>query len=257
MIRNTFFFLLFIVLLSTSCVRYKNIAYIQDRYKIDSVTMNLKIDVPEEIILEAGNNLYISLGGVEGNQLESFSKKSTGSLNYTELMLYFKGYLIGDDGFIELPVIGSIKVAGLSFKLAKKVIQERYAEFLKGVIVDVRLVSYSITILGEVKSPGTFVFYKRNINIFDVLSRCGELSNYGDARNILVIRNKGENSESVKVDLTHTDVFQNSHFWLEPNDVVYVKPLRAKMFSVNSPTINLFFSTVSLLIVLLTFSKVQ
>lgn len=225
----------------------------QDRYNNDSVNVNLNIETPEDIILENGNNLYIKLSGIEGYQVESFEKGSSGNSNYTELMLYFQGYLIADDGNVDLPVVGKIQVAGKSFKEAKKLIQERYSEFLKGVIVDVRLVSYDVTLLGEVRSPGKYVFYKPNTNILEALARGGNLTNYGDAKNIVVIRDKGEHSESVMIDLTSTDLFKNTHFWLEPGDVIYVKPLRAKMFSVNAPTINLFFSTVSLIIVVLTF----
>jgi len=227
----------------------------QDRYEYDTVKMNLIIDLPQDIILQPDNNLYINLSGIETNQLESFNKQTTERPQFNELMLYFQGYMIDANGYIDLPVIGKIKVGGVSFSKAKVLIQNRYAEFLKGVIVDVRLVSYEVTILGDIKRPGKYIFYKPNINILDVLAKSGDLTDYGDAKNILVIRNKGENSESVRIDLTKTDVFQNPYFWLEPNDVVYVKPLRAKIFSVNSTSISLFFSSISLLLVLLTYTK--
>lgn len=255
MLKRSLFLLVVVLLFTTGCIRYKNITYLQDHYENDSVKLNLSISIPEEIVLETGNNLYIKLSGVEGYQIESFVKDRVLNSNYNELMLYFQGYLIEDDGYVDLPVVGKVQVVGKTFKQAKKLIQERYAEFLKDIIVDVRLVSYDITLMGEINRPGQYTFYKPNINILEALAKGGNIGNYGDIRNVLVIRNKGELSETVKVDLTNSNLFKNTHFWLEPGDVVYVKPVRAKIFSVNSTTISLFFSTLSLLIVAATFVK--
>lgn len=257
MLRKTYYFLIFIVLISSGCVRYKNITYMQDRYESDSVKLNFAVNVPEDIILEPGNNIYINLSGIEGYQAESFSKASGNYSNYTELFLYFQGYLIDEQGFVNLPVVGKVEVNGKSFIQAKKLIQDRYAEFLKGVIVDVRLVSYDITLLGEVNRPGKYLFYKPNINVLEAIAQSGNIGVYGDVKNIIVIRNKGAKSESVRLDLTDTDVFNNSHFWLEPGDVVYVKPLRAKVLQANSSAINILFSTISLAMALSTFILVS
>lgn len=253
MLKNVGFLFGIILIVSSSCVRYKNITYVQDRYKVDSVTMNLEVNVPEDIILEPGNNVYINLSGLERFHIESFSKTTGNYSNYTELFLYFQGYLIDDSGYVDLPIVGKVEVKGKSFKEARELIQARYKEFLKGVIVDVRLVSYDITLMGEVNRPGKYYFYKPNINILEAIAQSGNLSAFGDVKNVLVIRNKGAISESVKLDLTDTNVFKNSYYWLEPGDVVYVKPLRAKVLQVNSSAINLLFSTVSMIMALSTF----
>lgn len=243
------------MLLSSSCARYKNITYIQDRYEVtDSTKQHISVAEGGDLELRVGDNVYINVYGLEFNQLESFNKEAAGgSSNFNELSLYLKGYFIDDNGDVELPVLGKVKLSGLKLYQAKDSLQAKVDEYLVGAVVDLRLLSYQITVLGEVRRPGKFNFYKREINILDVLAQAGDLSTYGDARNLILVREKDGISETYNFDLTSSDFLSNEYFWLKPNDVIYVKPLRSKMVSINSPAISIVLSGLTTMLLLLTY----
>jgi polysaccharide export outer membrane protein len=252
--RNIYYFFISILVLGSGCARYKNIAYIQDRYEVaDSSQFEIKSTSGEDIVLKPYDNVYINVYGLEINQLESFNKESQ-SDNLSEISFYLKGYFINNEGYVELPVLGKVKIAGLSIVQAKDHLQNKFDEYLKGAVVDLRLLSYQITIFGEVRRPGKFLFYKREINLLDALSQAGDLGDYGDARNIIVVREiKPGISESYNFDLTKSDFLNDPNFWLKPNDVIYVKALRAKMVSINAPAITIVLSGLTTLLLLLTY----
>ncbi len=243
--------------LSGGCVRFKNIAYIQDRYEVqDSSTYTIDVAKGGDLILRPGDNVFINIYGINFDQLELFNKESSRyPSNYTDLSLLMQGYNIDDDGFVEMPIMNKIKIGGLTLAQAQDTLQEKIDEYLVGAIVDLRLLSYEITVLGEVKRPGKFFFYKREINIFDALSEAGDLTSFGDARKVILIRNFDGHSETYNFDLTSSSFFSNPNFWLKPNDVIYVKPLRTKVISMNSPTLTLVFSSLTTLLVILTYFK--
>ncbi len=256
MIRKIYFYLIFILLLSSGCARYKNIAYVQDRYEVtDSLKQYIDVTKGGDLVLRIDDNVYINVYGLDYRQLELFNKQAGNnrSTNVNEVALYLQGYFINNKGKVELPVIGKVKLNGLTLAQAKDTLQNKVDEYLIGATVDIRLLSYNITVLGEVKRPGKFNFYKREINILDVIARAGDLANYGDARNVILFRETNGKSETYNFDLTSSDFFNSPHYWLKPNDVIYVKPLRSKMVSVNAPTFTLIFSGLTALILLLSY----
>ncbi len=255
MIKRIYFYLLLILLLSSSCARYKNFAYVQDRYEVtDSLKKYIDVTEGGDLILRPADNVYIHFYGLDFNQLESFNKQNGNRpINFNEVALYLQGYFINDSGEVELPVLGKVKLDGLTLAQAKDTLQAKVDEYLVGATVDIRLLSYNITVLGEVKRPGKLNFYKREINILDVIARAGDLGNYGDARNVILIREINGKSETYNFDLTSSDFFNSSYYWLKPNDVIYVKPLRAKVVSVNSPTLTVFFTGLTTLILFLNY----
>jgi len=254
MINKLYYYIILILLLSSGCAQYKNIAYIQDRYEVDSTQISISVAKGGDLILRVEDNVYINVYGLAYNQLESFNKQTGNrSTNANEVSLYLQGYFIDDSGHVELPIIGKVKISGLTLTQAKDTLQAKVDEYLIGAVVDIRLLSYNITVLGEVRRPGKFNFYKREINILDVIAKAGDLANYGDARNIIIIREENGISETYNFDLTSTDFFNSPYYWLKPNDVIYVKALKSKMVSVNSPTFTLVFAGLTTLILLLSY----
>jgi polysaccharide export outer membrane protein len=231
---------------------------VQDSYSVsDSSKQGINVAEGGDLILRNGDNVYINTYGLESNQLDIFNKEdSRRTYNVTSVSLFLKGYFISDSGYVELPVIGKVKIAGLNLSQAKDSIQSKMDEYLVGSVVDIRLLSYDITVLGEVRRKGKFQFYKREINILDAIAKAGDLSNYGDARNIILMRNENGVSKTYTFDITSSDFFSSPYFWLKPNDVIYVKPLRAKMISLNSPGLSILFTGLSTLILLLTYVRV-
>ena len=234
-----------LIFLSVSCVRYKNVTYLQDRYKADTTQAIIPLIQSEHMVLQIHDNLYVNIYGVDMGQMDLFN----------DIGLYFQGYVIDEEGAIELPLIGKIKLAGLTLSEARLLIQKKVNEYIRGAVVEIRLVSYEVTVLGEVAQPGTYNFYKRQITLFDLLGKAGDISDYGDIRNILIIRKVHGGTETTQLDMRTSGFMEKPDFFLEPGDVVYVKPLRVKMLSINSPSIQIILSGLTTMLLLLTYMR--
>lgn len=243
------------MLLLSGCARYKNVQIMQDRYvKNDTLLQPIPIAEATDIILRPDDNLYINVSGVDMGQIGIFNKQSEArTTNFNEMTLYLQGYLIKKNGCIDLPVIGEVKMAGYSIQEAREELQRQINDYIKGAVVDVRLLSYYITMMGEFNRPGTYAFMRREINVMDAIGKAGDIAIFGDRRSVLIIRKNGDFTETMEIDLTKSDFYNSPYFWLQPNDVVYIKPLRSKMVSVNSTTLTLILTSLTTLIVLLTY----
>lgn len=254
--KTIYFIVLAYALLSAGCARYKNMLYFQESFqKGDTTGVNFQVADPVTTKAYPGDNLFINISGDASEQTELFNKQSKASANFNEISLYMQGYLIDDEGMIELPVIGKIQVGGFTLNQIQERVQEKMNGYFVGIIVDVRLLSFEVTLMGEVKSPGTYSFYKKKVSLLEVLARAGDLGPYADARHILVIRKTPGGSTTLPVNLTTYEVYQNPGFWIIPGDVVYVKPQRAKMVSINSPTISIILSGLTTLLLLITYTS--
>ncbi len=254
--RNSLVYLLiiFVTIFFSNCARYKNALYFQETFqRDDSVGLQVNHKVPEEIVLQSGDNIYINVYGIELGQTESFKKSSSAASTFSEMSLFLQGYLLDQASEIELPIIGKVHLANQSLTQARNTLQQTFNAYLIGAVVDLRLLSYEISVLGEVKRPSTYAFYKRDVNLLEALAKAGDLSGYGNAKEVLIIRKNAQGSETAMLDLTSTDFMASDFFWLKPGDVVYVKPLRAKMVNINSPTVSIVLSGLTTLLLLLTY----
>ncbi len=160
------------------------------------------------------------------------------------------GYLVNEKGEIDFPVIGKIKMAGLKRDEAVELLKENLKPYLKECTVIMRILNYKVTVLGEVRNPGTFTIPNERVTLPEALGIAGDLLITAQRKNIIVIReNEGKRSELL-VDLTNKNVFSSPAYYLQQNDVVYVQPNRAKMNSsaVNTANIGLVVSVISLFV---------
>lgn len=134
------------------------------------------------------------------------------------------GYLIDDEGFVELPIIGRMEVGGLTRKELVVQLKEKYTAFLENPIVNVKIQNFKISVLGDVKGPGTYLVPNERITLMEAISLAGDLALTGQRNNILVVREKNNERLEYRVDITGKDFFQSPVYYLEQNDVVYVEP---------------------------------
>lgn len=226
---------------SSCCVKYKNLVYIQDKYTNTSDTIQTSKN--QEIILRTGDNLYINLIGANIEELGIYYRDVRSSA-YRDL-LALQGYMIDPEGNINFPMIGKTQLAGLTIKEARDLIQSKIDEFIANVVVDIRLLNYKITILGEVARPGTYTFDQREVNLLDALGAAGDCSANADRRRVIILRKEAENTKAETLNLLNSDFIANPYFWLKPNDVIYVKPTRSKTVAANSPLLSVILSSLS------------
>ena len=142
--------------------------------------------------------------------------------------LYREGYLVDSNGNIDFPVIGLVKVSGLTKNEAKSLLKEKLVKVVKDPIINIRYLNLRITVVGEVNRPDTFTIPSEEITIFQALGMAGDMTAFGKRENVLVMRKENGVLKLKRINLNKKDVLTSSYFYLKPNDVVYVEPDKAK-----------------------------
>jgi polysaccharide export outer membrane protein len=171
--------------------------------------------------------------------------------------MFLAGYNIDAAGAINLPTVGPIKVMGLTVDQAQTTIQQQVNRFVRDANVLVKLLSFKVTILGEVKNPGRYFVYNGQASVLEALGLAGDLTEFGNRRNLKLIRQTATGSEVTLLDLTDPNLLAQPSYYLLPNDALYVEPLRARTVRGNTANLGLVFAGVSALVLLLNYTKLQ
>ncbi|MGV3461093.1 MAG: polysaccharide biosynthesis/export family protein [Flavobacterium sp.] len=162
-------------------------------------------------------------------------------------------YLIDQKGEIDFPVLGKLKLAGMTRIQAEAYIKERVTKYVKNPGVTLRVTNFKVSVIGEVSRPGPQNILGDRITIFEALSGAGDLTIYGKRKDVMVIREKDSVKTITHVDLTNPEIVATPYYYLAHNDVVYVKPNKTRVnSSVVGPNLTLALSTISLLITIIT-----
>jgi polysaccharide export outer membrane protein len=161
-------------------------------------------------------------------------------------------YLIAKDGSIDYPQLGQLELAGLTRLQAQELLKNKLKPFLVNPIVNLRLLNFKVTVLGEVKRPGTYDVQNERITVLEALGLAGDLTVYGTRQNVLVVREAGIGKTYERIDLTSSKLFDSPIYYLQQNDVVYIEPNQPKVnSSTNSSTNGIIISAVSLLLTII------
>lgn len=174
-----------------------------------------------------------------------------------EESMFIYGYTVSDTGSISLPILGEIKVQGLTLSEVKSAIEIRAAEYLKDAVVNVRLLSFKFTVIGEVNRPGTYSNYNNQLTVLEAIGMGGDITDFGDRKRVLIVRPSKEGSYTYHINLQDKNLLQSEGYFLLPNDIVIVEPIKSKPFQLNLPTTSLIIttslSTITTLILLINF----
>ena len=140
-------------------------------------------------------------------------------------------YLIDNNGNIEFPVLGTLKLAGLNKIQATSLLKDMLKEYIKDPIVNIRTVNFKVTVLGEVNRPGSFTIPNERITVIEALGLAGDLTIQAERKNVLVIREENGKKTYNRIDLTSEEVFNSSVYYLAQNDVIYIEPNNSRIKS--------------------------
>ena len=141
------------------------------------------------------------------------------------------GYLVSPAGVVEIPLLGSVSVTGLSLEQAGGIIRDKLKTYLKEPTVNVQNQSFRISVLGEVARPSLYTIPNNKITLIEALSLAGDATIFGRRDNVMVIRESQGKKQFARINLTRRDVFRSPYYYLHPNDVVYVEPGKARVTS--------------------------
>ncbi len=164
-------------------------------------------------------------------------------------------YIVSNEGFITLPILGDIKASGLTLEQLRQDVVLRLKPYLTNPIVSTRIVNFKVTVIGEVNKPFTVPVNGEKINVLEAIGASGDMTMYGARKRVKVIRKLPDgNTEIARLDFNSSQTFQSPYFNLRQNDVVYVQPNKNKSFLANNTTFwaSLFLSVASIVTVIIT-----
>ncbi len=253
--RNNHLFVLLTVLLFASCVPQRKMVYVQSpNQKLDYEYL---VKNKKSLRIEPFDMLFISINSLDQAGYNFFNQEGTNNntTSITDVSLAVVSYTVSDSGTITLPILGRIKLQGLTLDEASVSIRNFTKNVLNNPIVSVRFVNNFITVLGEVSKPGTYPYYKEQLNIFYALGLAGDISEYGNRRKVILLREKNKIINKYQLDLTKDEIFKSELYYLRPNDVLYVEPLKIRRFGMKEYPFTLLFSAVTSAFLILNYFK--
>jgi len=221
-----------ILLAGLSCVDTKKATYFND---LASTTITTNTPVPETIIRK-NDLLNINVSSLDAQASAIFNAPNLlpAAMNSGSTANEILGYLVGNDGTIQFPILGNIKAEGLTKDQLKETIQKKLLDqnLLKGPIVSVRFLNFRVTVLGEVKNPTAIDVPSEKISLLEAIGLAGDLTIYAKRDNVLVIREiENGNKEIKRINLNSAELLSSPYYYLKSNDIVYVEPNKSKVAS--------------------------
>jgi polysaccharide export outer membrane protein len=229
--KSVLFILLGISLIFTSCIPIKDLVYLQNKDQTSTPAPITEVML-KPYHLQVNDVLSITIKADDPKLTTIFNPTNKGETDNVGSSLYFSGYTIDDHGNIRIPVLGEISAIGytvdeLRMKIEKQLLDE-YFKKEANIFVIVRLAGFKYTINGEVGSVGTKFLFQDHVNIMEAIANSGDITITGDRKNVTIIRQLPTGTEMHDIDLTDINVMQSPYYHLQPNDYIYVKPLKQK-----------------------------
>lgn len=254
-----FYSLLFLAHVFTSCINTKKITYFRD-IPDTSHKSSAQITRYSDPLIQPDDILSITIQTIDpttsvvinqlGAPMPAVGTSSANPIGQQQI----SGFLVDKEGFVELTMIGKVKLDSLTTYQARELIRTKALQYFKNVSVNVRFANFKITVLGEVAKPATYTVPNEKVTLLDALGLAGDLTIYGKRDNVLLIRDNNGQKEFERFDLRSSKIFESPYYYLKQNDVIYVQANRSKVASTNSvrtQTYAIIGTTLSVLIVLL------
>ncbi|WP_155800633.1 polysaccharide biosynthesis/export family protein [Pontibacter sp. BAB1700] len=231
------FFISFCTTFSTACVSTKDAVYFNN---IGSTEIRGRTESLEPVI-QPNDLLSITISSLNPAASEVFNVSAINSSRVanataTNTVSPVIGYLVDQEGNIQLPLLGKTKAAGMTKKDFQEGIRNQLIQrkLLIEPVVDIRYLNYKISVLGEVARPSVLTVPNEKITLLEALGLAGDLTIYASRNNVLLIREEEGNKKLVRIDLTTNELFTSPYYYLKSNDIIYVEPNKTKIQSASN-----------------------
>ncbi|MCB0383711.1 MAG: polysaccharide biosynthesis/export family protein [Psychroserpens sp.] len=224
-----------VLVIASSCASRKELVYFQD----EPLQADSTLDNMTQLTYKTNDILTIDVSSIEPAAVIPFNLAPVSYANNTNNELNANGnllrqtYLVDPMGNIEFPVLGTLHVGGLTRVEATEMLKEKLKVYVTDAIVNIRLINFTVTILGEVNRPGTYTIQDERISLSEALGLAGDLTIYGKRDNVFLIREVNGEKKYAKLDLTSINVVNSPVYYLSQNDVIYVEPNNARIKTSN------------------------
>lgn len=235
------FYLSCLVLLTVSCISNKRITYLQNLSDSTAIELDEFIpfaEVEYKYVLQPFDIVQIDFASadpelVEGftflNEPQNLGMRGGGGGGSGSDPLYMTGFSIDQDGMVEIPKLGKLRIAGLTEEEAKQLVQREINEYFKEeVFVRLRIAGIRYTTLGEFNSVGVQIIYKNRATIFDALANSGETSLLAKKNKLFLIRQYDNGTKIHQINLNDRALLGSPWYFIQPNDILYLEPMRIR-----------------------------
>ena len=233
-----------------SCVPQKKMLFLKEaQMAAENISKEYVNDRTVDYKLQPGDNLFIRfINTIDERSAAALSGELTARTSQftSDASIYLQSYTLDEEGCIELPLTGKIELKNLTVDQAKEKMQTEINKFVNQTTLVVKLSNFNLTVLGEVTRPGMYKVYQSQINLFEAVALAGNVTNFAKNDEVRIIRQTDHGSEIITVDLGSADVLSSPYFYLKPNDIVYVEPLKIKQWGFTTFPYSTVFSIISL-----------
>jgi polysaccharide export outer membrane protein len=239
-----------ILVFTASCVPISQLTYFNDLNELEEPGVNPRT---QKLIMPF-DKLYIKVISIDPQTSQIF--------NFTEEMRSgtsngILGYLVDESGNINFPFVGNIKVVSLTTAQASEKIQKALSDYVSNTSVTVKYIDNQVTVMGEVQHQGVYPFIQDKLNIYEALGLGGGLTQFGDRKKIILIRNEGAKIMHYRLNLSDSKISTKDYYYILPNDVIIVEPLKAISSNYQNITYTTILSSITTLIAILLFTNVK
>lgn len=226
-IRKAVCMLTLSALLASGCTSYEKVPYLQNAQAIEVAAGEIPLYdakiMPKDLLTITVSTTDPQASIPFNLTVQSAVSQATTSLTTQPVL---QQYLVDNQGEIDFPVLGRLKISGLTKNECEALIREKLIPYLKETpIVNVRMVNYKISVLGEVKSPGTFTVSNEKVNVLEALAMAGDMTVYGVRDNVKLVRENANGERLIQtLNLNDADLIRSPYFYLQQNDILYVSP---------------------------------
>lgn len=226
-----------------SCVGRKSLNYLNDPALSNTAKLfpNKRFDYR----IQVNDVLSIRVLGLDDATSRQFNVDNSANMAMSDAAIYVNGFSVDKAGQVQLPTVGKVKVQGLTVNEAQDLVQKKINDYFTNATVILKMVSFRVSVLGEVASPGSYFIYNNQITLLDALARAGGPRELADKRHVTLMRQSDQGTQALYVDLSRADVASSEYFYLLPNDVVYVPTLKARPGRMNLELLSVLFAAIS------------
>ncbi|WP_026753237.1 polysaccharide biosynthesis/export family protein [Sediminibacter sp. Hel_I_10] len=242
---------LILCMISTSCIPHKDIVYLQEK-NTTTDSLQVMVEQPKPYRVQINDILNIRIKVLDQDDVTIFNPIGEGNLSASAAeRAYFDGFTVDLHGMIRIPELGELNVLGFTTeaiekRIKAKLLEEQFKE-TANIFITVKLAGLRYTAMGEVGSPGSQVLFQDRVNIFQAIANVGEIPVTGDRKQVKIIRQYPQGQQIHMLDLTDINVMQSPYYYIQPNDMIYVMPLKEKTYGTGITGIDTFRTAVTIL----------
>lgn len=246
-----FVFVFAVLIFMGSCVPQKKLVYFNDINELTEPVVNPRT----QKTIKPFDELYIRVLSIDPQTSQIFNPST--NMNMGAMSTNLVSYLVDEEGNVDFPFVGNINVLSLTTSDAADKIETALSDYVSNISVAVKFIDNRVTVVGQVQTQGVYNFTQDKITVYDAIGLGGGITNYGDRKNVVLIRNEGDRIMHYQLDLSDSQIAQKPQYYIYPNDIIVVEPIKAISSSYSNITYTTILSSITTAIAVLLFMGVS